>query len=41
MKNFSIQIEKEVTRIDKKDKETTKTIFYRLQFTGSGIFMAS
>ena len=38
---FSVQIEKEVIRIDKSRKEVTKIIFYRLQFIDSTRFMAS
>ena len=38
---FSVPIEKEVTRIDKKGKEITKTLSYRLQFLNSARFMAS
>ena len=39
--NFSVPMEKEVTRIDKKEKEVTKTISYRLQFIDSAKFMAN
>ena len=35
---FSVPIGKEVIRIDKSRKEKIKTIFYRLQFTGSARF---
>ena len=38
---FSVSIEKVVPRIDKKGKEITKTISYRLQFIDSARFMAS
>ena len=38
---FTVQIEKEVTRIDKNGKEITKMISYRLQFIDSARFMAS
>ena len=37
---YSVPIEKEVTITDKKEKETTKTISCRLQFTDSARFMA-
>ena len=33
-------MEKEVTRIDKKEKEVTKTVSNRLQFIDSARFMA-
>ena len=39
--NFSVPIEKEVTRIDKNALEIIKTICYRLQFVDSARFMAS
>ena len=38
---FSVPIEKEVTRIDKRGKEVTKTISYRLEFIDNASFMAS
>ena len=38
---FSVPIKKEVTRIDKKGKEITKTIPYRLQFIDSLRFIES
>ena len=38
---FSVPIEKEVTRLDKKGEETTKNIYYKLQFIESARFMAS
>ena len=38
---FSVPIEKEVTRINKKGKKITKTESYRLQFIGNARFMAS
>ena len=38
---FSVPIEKEVTRFDKKGKEITKTISYILQIIESAIFMTS
>ena len=38
---FSVPIEKEVTRFDKKRKEITKTISYILQIIESAIFMTS
>ena len=38
---FSVPIEKEVTRIDKKRKEISKNISNRLVFTDSTRFMAS
>ena len=41
--SFSIPIEKEVTRIEKKKngEGIKKTIFYRLEFIGNARFMAS
>ena len=39
--NFSVPIEKEVTRIDKNREEITKNISYRLEFIDRAIFMAS
>ena len=39
--NFSVPIEKEVTRFDKKGREITKTTSYRLQFIDSARFMRS
>ena len=38
---FLVPIEKEVTRIDKRGKEVTKTISYRLEFIDNASFMAS
>ena len=38
---FTVPIEKEVTRIDKKGEEITKNITYILQFIDSARFMAS
>ena len=38
---FSVPIEKEVTRIDKRGKEVTKTISYRLEFIDNASFIAS
>ena len=38
---FSVLTEKEVIRIDKKGKQITKTISYRLQFIDSAKFMSS
>ena len=38
---FTVQIEKEVTRIHKNGEEITKNIFYILQFIDSARFMAS
>ena len=38
---FSVPIEKEVTRNDKKGKEITKNISYRLSIIDSGRFKAS
>ena len=38
---FSIQIQKEVPRIDKNGEEITKAISYRLEFIDSTRFMAS
>ena len=40
-KTFSVLMEKEVTRIDKKGKEIIKTISCRLQFIVRARFMAS
>ena len=40
-KTFSVPIEKQITRIDKKWKEVTKTISYRLQIIGSARFIAT
>ena len=39
--SFSVPIEKEVARIDKKGKEITKTIFQRLQVIVTARFMAN
>ena len=39
--NFTVPVVKEVTRIDKNDKEITKDIFCRLKFIDSAILMAS
>ena len=39
--NFTVPIEKEVTRIDKNREDITKNISYTLQFIDSAIFMAS
>ena len=38
---FSVQIENEVTRIDRIRKEITKTKSFRLQFIDNTIFVAS
>ena len=38
---FSVPIDQEVTKIDKKGEEIRKIISYRLQFIDSAIFMAS
>ena len=38
---FSVPVEKEVTIIDKKGKDITKTMSYKLQFIDSPIFIAS
>ena len=38
---FTVPLEKEVTRVDKNGKETTKNISYLLQFIDSAKFMAS
>ena len=38
---FTVQIEKEITRIDKIGKEIAKNISYILQFIDSARFMAS
>ena len=40
-KTFTLSIQKEVIKINKKGKEITKTISYRLQFTDGARFMAS
>ena len=39
--NFSVPIQKEVTRIDKNGEEITKPISCRLQFIDSARFMAN
>ena len=39
--NFTVSIEKEVTRIDKNREDITKCISYTVQFIDSAIFMAS
>ena len=39
--NFTVQIEKEVTIIDKNGEKVTKNISYLLQFIDSARFMAS
>ena len=38
---FSVPIETEVTKLDKKGKEITKTLSHRLQFMDSARFMVS
>ena len=38
---FTISIEEDVIKFNKKGKENTKTISYRLQFIGCARFMAS
>ena len=38
---FSVPMEKEVIKFDRKGKEISKTTCYRLQFTNSAIFMSS
>ena len=39
--SLSLPVEKEVSRIENKGKEITKTIFYRFVFIDSARFMAS
>ena len=41
LKTFSVQIEKEVTKVDKDGHKTTVTIFYKIKFNDSARFMAS
>ena len=40
-RNLTISIEKEVTRIDKKEKRLQKNLSYILQFIDDAIFMTS
>ena len=40
-KTFSVSIEKEVIKIDKKGNESVVTISYKIKFIGSARFMAS
>ena len=39
--NFTVPVQKEVARTDKKEKEITKNISYKLQFIDSARFTAS